>query len=182
MENYLPEIQRAAESGPIIDLACGNGRNGLYLLTQNIPVIFSDINPAALDRVRSSRSYKDNNSLAKLRLADFEGDQPNPLTDKQFGGIIIFRYLHRPLLATIKESIAPGGIVIYETFTVDQVKFGRPKNRDFLLRHRELYEYFSDWDVLHYFEGEVNEDLENAPSAIAQAVAIKPEGLRGQFT
>jgi SAM-dependent methyltransferase len=175
MENYLPEIQRAAESGPIIDLACGNGRNGLYLLTQDIPVIFSDSNPAALDRVRTSTSYKDNNSLAKLRLADFEGGQPNPLTDKQFGGIIVFRYLHRPLLAIIKESVAPGGIVIYETFTVDQAKFGRPKNPDFLLQHRELYECFSDWDVLHYFEGEMNEGLANTPSAIAQIVAIRSE-------
>ncbi len=177
LEQYLAKLTEAAKLGPIIDLACGNGRNGLYLLASGIPVIFADLNCSALDQIQqalTTATYKGKKELAECWLTDFEGPQPSPLADKQAGGIVIFRYLHRPLMESIKKAVLPGGIVIYETFTVDQPRYGHPNNPAFLLRHNELDEYFADWDILHCFEGVTNPGKAGAPQAIAQIVAIKP--------
>ena len=85
-----------------------------------------------------------------------------------------FRYLHRPLMPAIRQSLLPGGILLYETFTVDQPAFGRPKNPDYLLRHGELQAYFGDWNILHYFEGVRGKPETGDQQAIAQIVAQKP--------
>ena len=79
------------------------------------------------------------------------------------------------LFEQLKASIKPGGIIIYETFTEQQAQFGRPKNPDFLLKPKELVELFSDWNILHSFEGIkplLNDD--ETKQAIAQIVAVKP--------
>ena len=77
-------------------------------------------------------------------------------------------------MQSIKQAVLPGGIVIYETFTVDQPQFGRPHNPDFLLQHGELREHFEGWDILHSFEGVVDGAGGSGARAIAQMVAIKP--------
>jgi len=64
--------------------------------------------------------------------------------------------------------------VIYETFTVDQPQYGRPKNPDFLSQHNELCGQFSDWNILHYFEGVVEKTEGDGLKAVAQIVAVKP--------
>ena len=63
---------------------------------------------------------------------------------------------------------------MYETFTKDQVRFGRPHNPEFLLKPGELLDWFGEWQRIHYFEGV----RENPPRAVAQLVARKPaDGL-----
>ena len=96
------------------------------------------------------------------------------LDAETFGAILVFRYLHRPLLAGIKEAVIPGGLVIYETFTVEQAKIGRPRNPDFLLQLGELRDCFREWDILHYFEGIEHDPASGQPRAIARIVAEKP--------
>lgn len=174
LEKYLAELTRAATIGPILDLACGGGRNGCYLLANHITTVFADINKPGLELIDSTLSAKQR-ALAGFWPVDFEREHAEPLRQKCFGGIIVFRYLHRALMEGIKEAIAPGGIVIYETFTVDQAELGRPKNPDYLLRHDELPEIFRHWNTLHYFEGTLRQVTGNRPVAIAQIVAIKPD-------
>jgi len=87
---------------------------------------------------------------------------------------MIFRYLHRPLIEQIKAAVAPNGLVIYETFTQAQAELGRPKNPDFLLKAKELASYFSDWQILHSFEGIKVSDTSGNKQAIAQIIARKP--------
>jgi tellurite methyltransferase len=101
---------------------------------------------------------------------DLEKEGENPLPEDAFQGIVLFRYLHRPLIDCIKKAIKKGGIVIYETFTVDQPKFGKPYNPDFLLKRGELSGWFADWDILHYFEG----IMSTPERAVAQIVCRKP--------
>ena len=60
----------------------------------------------------------------------------------------MFKYLYRPIMKGIREGIKRGGILIYETFTADQARFGKPSNPDFLLQPGELREWFADWDIL----------------------------------
>ncbi len=177
VEMFVSELSRAAERGPILDLACGAGRNGLYLITNRIPVVFADADPEALAQVRSALAdpvFQNTRGLADLWPVDFEQGQARPLENRRFGGIMVFRYLYRPLMEHIRRAIVPGGLVIYETFTVDQPQFGRPKNPDYLLRHDELPGYFDDWDILCRFEG-VKEGPEGGnPQALSRIVAKKP--------
>ena len=88
--------------------------------------------------------------------------------------IVVFNFLHRPLFRDIKDGIVPGGVVVYQTFTVDQPRYGRPTNPDYLLQPNELKQVFADWELLRYREliGPSRKDSE--PRAIAGIVARKP--------
>jgi len=181
LEKTIKLLHEANRQAPVLDLACGNGRNGLYLVNQNIPVVFADIKESALEQVENAitRHHCEEKSMANFWQIDFEQDDVKPLVAKSFSAIIVFRYLHRPLFEQIKQAVIPGGYVVYETFTVDQPQFGRPKNPDFLLKHGELAELFADWHIIHSFEGVI--DAKNAEAnngsgkqAIAQIIARKP--------
>ena len=94
----------------------------------------------------------------------------NPLYQDLFCGIIVFRYLHRPLIPCIRKALIGGGILIYETFTIEQARFGKPRNPDFLLEPGELKGWFKDWDLIYYSEG-----IEQDPDrAVARIVCRKP--------
>lgn len=180
LDEYLSLLQQttADKQAPILDLACGSGRNGLYLIENNIPVIFADVNSAALEQVQQSLSSlsKESHRLAQYWQVDFEQTGSAPLPVHSFAGVMVFRYLHRPLFEQIKAAIKPGGIIIYETFTEQQAQFGRPKNPDFLLKPAELLELFTGWEILHSFEGVIDSVVnDGTKQAIAQIVAVKPK-------
>ena len=178
LSDYLSQLGRAATLGPILDLACGRGRNGLYLLDKGIPVVFADINADALEAVRQAlqaRATPDQIELAELRIEDFESNTSRALDTQRFGGVMVFRYLHRPLMHKIQYAIKPGGLIVYETFTVEQPQYGRPSNPDYLLRQGELEEFFQDWQILYSFEGTTQAGQGHGPAAIAQIIAVKPE-------
>lgn len=161
---------------PILDLACGKGRNGLYLIRNNFPVVFADCNSDALVSIGKqldTPEYCEHKALAKLWEIDFEDGEQALLNGQKYAAIIVFRYLHRPLFESIKQVLCPGGILIYETFTIDQPQFGRPKCADFLLRHGELLEHFPDWEQLDYFEGVVESKVECGTESVANDKANK---------
>jgi len=82
--------------------------------------------------------------------------------------IICFNYLQRSLIKQIKDGLRVGGTVVYETFTVDQAQFGKPKNLDYLLKYNELLALFRDFRCLYYREGIVEER-----KALASIIAKK---------
>ena len=157
----------------VLDLACGAGRNGLFLVSHNVPVIFADNNEAHLQSIRSALDLAEFSvSNSECWLIDFEAEVEegrNPLAGKSFDAVIVFNYLHRPLFPLIEAAIRPGGLIVYETFTVDQKKFGRPRNPDFLLRHEELRRAFAGWEIIESFEGEAS----NPKRAISRLIARK---------
>ena len=162
--------QRTVEY-PVLDLACGNGRNGMYLVNENIPVVFADRDQDRLDELAEALS---GSTLADVWTVDFEAPGQSPLADEAFSAILAFRYLHRPLMPAIKNAIKPGGLVVYETFTTEHPRYGRPTNPDYLLRPGELEAVFSGWQILHSFEGESRSETGGRPQAIAQIIAEKP--------
>jgi SAM-dependent methyltransferase len=135
----------------ILDLAAGSGRHTRHFKSLGHQV-------TAIDRDISSLR-----DLAcpgvEIVAADLEDGSPWPLGDRQFDGVVITNYLHRPLFPRIARALAPGGILIYETFGVGNERFGKPSNPDFLLLPGELLELATAHrlQVLAYACGEVAE-------------------------
>lgn len=161
-------FEKDQHHSPILDLACGDGHNGIFLACKGFSVTCWDASPDALSRARKSAA--DHGVEITCRQVDLEKEGDNPLPEDAFKGIVVFRYLYRPLIDCIKKALKKGGILIYETFTVDQSRFGKPHNPDFLLKRGELSEWFAEWVILHHFEG-----IMSAPErAVAQIVCQKP--------
>ena len=163
VEKFVRELKLASQYGAVLDLACGSGRNGLYLARKGIPVVFADQDEEKLARI--DQIICEEQLDAKTWHVDLETGQP--LAGKKFGAIVVFRYLYRPLFPAIKTSIVPSGLLIYETFNIAQRAYGRPRNPDFLLNDNELATEFGAWQILHQFEGVVAQPQ----SAISQLVA-----------
>ena len=152
---------------PVLDLACCTGRSGLELAGRDIPVVFADRSAAALAEVEQHLSK--GKLPGRVWLVDLEQTDVNPFDGQFFSAIICFRYLHRPLLPDLLNAVEPGGLVIYETFTTGNRRFGRPNNPDFLLEPGELKTWFQNWEILHYYEG-----IQHSPDReIAQIVTRK---------
>ena len=88
-------------------------------------------------------------------------------------------YLHRPLFPALEGALAPGGIVIYETFAAGNERFGRPSNPDFLLRPGELLDAFAGLTVIAFEQGEVSRPR---PAVIQRiAAAAGPLGQTPEY-
>ena len=160
-------LQDETLEGPVLDLACGTGENGLFLASLGLPVILADRSSQAL---AVARGLADEQGLtAEFWEVDLEAGT-NPLQEEYYRAILVFHYLHRPLIPHLRKGIREGGILIYETFTSDQPKYGRPHNPDYLLQPGELADWFQDWEIIHSFEGL----FEDPPRAMAQIVCRKP--------
>jgi tellurite methyltransferase len=154
--------------GPVLDLACGDGHNGVFLASRGYRVVLADVSEEALTKAKAQA--EEQGVKVSLWQVDLEKDEENPLQDDDYSAILVFRYLHRPLMSGIKRALKKTGIVVYETFTVDQPRFGKPKNPDFLLKHGELLKWFEGWEVIHQFEG----ILQDPERAVAQIICRKP--------
>ena len=152
----------------VLDLASGSGRNGLFLVRHHIPVTFADNNESALRDVELHSA--ENADLVQTWLVDLEIPGSDPLLGKAFDAVMVFNYLHRPLMSSLRDAVKPGGLILYETFTVDQARYGKPSNPDFLLHKEELRKHFHDWEILFYQEG----DRTDPPCAKASLLARKP--------
>ena len=155
-------------TGRVLDVAMGTGRNAVYLAKKGFAVEGVDISPeavrSALDQAREA------GVTLKARVADLESDYH--IEKSAYDVIICFNYLQRSLITQIKDGLRIGGIVVYETFTVDQAQFGKPKNPDYLLKYNELLALFRDFRCLYYREGIV-EERKALASIIAKKVYTK---------
>ena len=135
--------------GRVLDVAMGWGRNAVYLAGRGFQVDGIDISREALDAARVSAV--ESGVSVTLHLMDLENDVSLP--EEAFDIIICFNYLHRPLIPQLKRALRPGGMLVYETYIVDQARFGKPKNPKHLLQYNELLEFFHDFRCLRYREG-----------------------------
>ena len=134
--------------GRALDVACGKGRNALYLAELGFDVVAMDISSVALAEGRKRAESKQ--LRVDWRQTDLENVRLDPAA---FDLAVNFNYLQRSLIAQLKASVKIGGHVICETYLIDQKEIGHPKNPAYLLGQNELLESFSDFRVLYYREG-----------------------------
>lgn len=168
LQDHLSLLAGLDRSLPVLDLACGTGRNGLLLAERGISVLFADKSAGSLGLVEQRLAQS--GLPGRSWLVDLEQPGAHPLSGLSFAAVIAFRYLHRPLFPSLRDSVTPGGVVVYQTFTIEQRRFGRPKNPDFLLQPGELITLFEDWEIIFEFEGVRH----NPDRVVAQIVARKP--------
>lgn len=138
LDQPSPWVRRFAPliaAGEVLDLACGGGRHARFLAAMEHEVLAVDRDSAALTRAAGPG--------IKTVQCDLESEAAEksagwPFQRARFQGIVVTNYLHRPLFAALLDSLAPGGVLIYETFAIGNERFGKPSNPDFLLQRGEL--------------------------------------------
>lgn len=172
-EFFLSERERLRESrllGPVLDLACGLGRHALAAAEYGLPTLAIDRNARALEFLDAQRKAKKLPILCAR--ADLEAHNTIPVAPGSCGAILVFCFLYRPLAPAIVNALAPGGILLYQTFTEKQQQLGYgPTNPAFLLRENELPRLFPRLAVLSYREG--RDESASRPRHVAQLVARK---------
>ncbi len=162
----LENADLLTRGGRVLDVACGRGRHALLLAGAGFDVVAIDRDPSAIARVRD---VADRLAFAiATEVVDLETDPPPSLGSQVYDTILVFNYLHRPLMPAVKEAIKPGGRIFYETFTKRQagvpaartmrggVEIGRghPRNPAFLLDDGELPTLMAPFTILRSREGE----------------------------
>ncbi len=179
-ESISPWVARWSHLVPagstVLDVACGLGRHALHFSKRNHPVAAIDIAQAAIDSVAHQLSSEARTG-ARLLVADIENG-PWPLMEngapQQFGAVVVTNYLWRALLPTIVASVAPGGVLVYETFAHGNASVGKPSRPDFLLQPGELLTACAGLRVVAYEDGFVS-----APERFVQRIVAVRERQRG---
>lgn len=170
METPSAWLQRHAHlikpGGRVLDLAAGRGRNTRWLSATGFQV-------DAVDRDEVAMASMQGLPGVTLLQADLE-QGAWPYAGRKFDGIVVCRYLHRPLLSTLGLSLAQGGVLIYETFMRGQERYGRPSSADFLLEPGELLAcYGENLEVVSFEEGELG--TQDQPAMLQRMVAKKAD-------
>lgn len=134
--------------GRALDVACGKGRNALFLAERGFDVVAIDVSPVALEEGR--RRALERSLAISWQQADLE---QIALPENSFNLVVNFNYLQRSLIPPLKAALKSGGHVICETYLIDQQAIGHPKNAEYLLSHNELLSHFRDFRILLYREG-----------------------------
>ena len=144
----------------MLDLACGSGRHLRWLAARGFRLTGVDRDAAAVEPLRA---------LAEIVVADLEG-AAWPLPGRRFDAVVVANYLWRPLLPRIVESLADGGLLLYETFGAGNEQFGRPSRPDFLLQPGELLAAARGLRVVAYEDGW----LDAPPRCVQRVAALAP--------
>ena len=154
MQRWAPLI---ASDGRVLDVACGSGRHLRWLAAQGFEVTGVDRDAAALAPLQG---------IGRVIVADIEGG-PWPLAGETYDAVVVTNYLWRPLWPALRAALAPGGVLIYETFAAGNAAYGKPSNPDFLLQPGELLEACQGLHVVAFEDG----FLDTPPRCVQRIVA-----------
>jgi SAM-dependent methyltransferase len=148
------------QGGAVLDVACGHGRHMRWFAQRQHAVAGVDRSPEAIASVAK---------LGEAVLADIENG-PWPFAGRTFAAVVVTNYLWRPLLPTIVGSVAPGGVLLYETFAAGNESVGKPSRPDFLLQPGELLRVCQGLRVVAYEDG----FLETPARFVQRIAAVRP--------
>lgn len=129
--------------GAVLDVACGRGRHLRWFAQRGHPVTGVDRDADALRTV---------DGAFEAVQADIENG-PWPLAGRTFAAVVVTNYLWRPLFPQLLAALAPGGVLLYETFARGNETVGKPSRPDFLLAHGELLQACAGLHVVAYEDG-----------------------------
>ena len=144
----------------MLDLAAGAGRHVQLLSARGFAIRAVDRDVSAL-----TPFVQPSCEIVELDLESAKGW----LLGGGYDGIIVVNYLYRPLLPAIGRALAPGGVLIYETFTVGNERLGHPRNPDFLLHPGELLAAFAGLTIVAFEQGLVSAPR---PAVIQRLAAV----------
>jgi SAM-dependent methyltransferase len=154
--SFLVEILSSGDwplsAGRALDVACGKGRNALYLAERGFRVTGMDISAVALAEVRRRAAGR------ALPVMVVQTDLENAhLVEAQYDLIVNFNYLQRSLIPQLHSALKPGAHIIFDSYLIEQKDIGHPKNPEYLLAHNELLRLFAGTRILYYREGRISE-------------------------
>jgi SAM-dependent methyltransferase len=153
--------------GTVLDVACGTGRHMRWFASRGHAVTGVDRSAEALAAVAGA-----GDAQYEAVLADIENG-PWPFEGRRFDAVVVTNYLWRPLMPVLLASLAPGGVLIYETFAVGNETVGKPSRPDFLLRPGELLHTCAALHIVAYEDGYLD-----APARFVQRIAAVAKGSR----
>lgn len=145
--------------GTVLDVACGMGRHMQFFHARQHPVTGVDVSASAIEAVAH---------LGEAVCADIEAG-PWPFPGRLFDAVVVSHYLWRPLLPVLVRSVAPGGVLLYETFADGNASVGKPSRPDFLLRPGELLQACADLHTVAFEDGYAA----HPPRFIQRIVAVR---------
>lgn len=149
--------------GKALDLAMGEGRNGVFLATQGFDVEGWDISEVGLEKAR--QLAKNHNVSIETRVVDLEKAE---LPENEYDVILMMYYMQRDLFPQIMKALKPGGMAVIETYNVDYLKY-RDFRRKWLLETNELLEHFKDFKIIRY------QAYDDGKEAYSSIIAQKPK-------
>jgi len=154
---FLTQNIHLLPRGKALDIAMGEGRNGVYLATQGFEVVGLDISPKGLAKAHKLAQL--NKVTIETRVVDLENHR---LEKNAYDVILLMYYMQRDLWPQIKDALKPGGMAIIETYNIDHLKHAK-FNPKWLLKPNELLDAFHDMKIIRY---QAYEDNDQAYSSI----------------
>lgn len=154
---FLKQNVHLLPKGKALDIAIGEGRNGVFLATQGFEVVGLDISEKGL--AKAQQLAKQNGVSIETRVVDLENHQ---LEKNAYDVILLMYYMQRDLWPQINDALKPGGMAIIETYNIDHLKHQK-FNPKWLLKTNELLEAFKDMKIIRY---QAYEDNDQAYSSI----------------
>ncbi|MBS0151638.1 MAG: dihydroneopterin aldolase [Nitrospira sp.] len=160
--------------GLVLDVAAGKGRHTLFLSSLGYQVEAVDRDEQALAQLLTDAGSRHLAGVTTQAL-DLESPHPPDLGKERYDAILVFLYLHRPLFPHLIRALKPGGVLVYETFLIDQhLHYQHPRHPEFCLSHGELLGLTAGLRILHYDEGLHERSRDGDSAYTAQLVAQKP--------
>ncbi|WP_455244767.1 dihydroneopterin aldolase [Petrachloros mirabilis] len=173
---FLAQQLHRLQKGRVLDVACGSGRHSLYLASHGFDVTAIDRDADSLAKLVTTAKHR---HLPKLNVkqVDLERttDERPEFPANAFDTIIVCFYLHRPLFPWIIEALKPNGVLLYETFSIENYfRHRHPRRWEFCLAHNELLRLTSSLRTIFYDEGEHEAGTGMGSAYTAQLLAQKP--------
>lgn len=155
-----------APGGVVLDVACGYGRHARWFHERKHPLALVDRSQAAIESIAIPATS------CEAVVADIENG-PWPFAGRQFDAVVVTNYLWRPLMPTLLQSLASGGVLIYETFTEGNETVGKPSRPEFLLHAGELLDICRNLRIVAFEDGFHEGPLGQAPRFIQRIAAMR---------